>query len=156
MSYGARWPWPAGYFAADRCRVVNRRERRVYTRSVSPPEAAETWVGLSDAPLPLDQVYAWVGRPDCGGIVMFSGTARDHSEGRPGVTVLEYEAYGEQVAPRLEALVDEARVRWPEIGRVALLHRVGRVEIGDSAVVAAVSAPIAKRRLPLPDSVSTV
>ena len=108
---------------------------------MNPPEAAEVWIGLSEAPLPLDQVLAWVGRRDCGGIALFSGTARDHSEGRPGVTVLEYEAYEEQVAPRLEALVEEAQVRWPEIGRVALLHRVGRVEIGESAVVAAVSAP---------------
>ncbi|MCY3576894.1 MAG: molybdenum cofactor biosynthesis protein MoaE [bacterium] len=108
---------------------------------MNPPETAEVWIGLSEAPLPLDRVLAWVGRPDCGGIVLFSGTARDHSEGRPGVTVLEYEAYEEQVTPRLETLVDEARVRWPEIGRVALLHRVGRVEIGESAVVAAVSAP---------------
>ncbi len=99
------------------------------------------WVGLSGLPLPLDLVLSWVGRPDCGGVVLFSGTARDHSEGRPGVTVLEYEAYEEQVAPRLEALVDEARARWPDIGRVAVLHRVGRVEIGESAVVAAVSAP---------------
>ena len=99
------------------------------------------WVGLSESTLPLDQVLSWVGRPDCGGVVLFSGTARDHSEGRPGVTVLEYEAYEEQVGPRLEALVDEARVRWPDLGRVALLHRVGRVEIGESAVVAAVSAP---------------
>ena len=57
------------------------------------------------------------------------------------MTVLEYEAYEEQVTPRLEALVEEAQVRWPDIGRVALLHRVGRVEIGESAVVAAVSAP---------------
>ena len=108
---------------------------------MNPPEAAEVWIGLSEAPLPLDRVLAWVGRPDCGGIVLFSGNARDHSEGRPRVTVLEYEAYEEQVTPRLEALVDEARIRWPEIGRVALLHRVGRVEIGESAVVAAVSAP---------------
>ena len=108
---------------------------------MTPPEAAEEWIGLSDGPLPLDQVLAWVGRPDCGGIVLFSGTARDHSEGRPGVTVLEYEAYEEQVVPRLESLAEEARVRWPEIGRLALLHRVGRVEIGESAVVAAVSAP---------------
>jgi len=99
------------------------------------------WVGLSGLPLPLGLVLSWVGRPDCGGVVLFSGTARDHSEGRPGVTVLEYEAYEEQVAPRLEALVDEARARWPDIGRVAVLHRVGRVEIGESAVVAAVSAP---------------
>ena len=99
------------------------------------------WIGLSESPLPLDLVLSWVGRSDCGGIVLFSGTARDHSEGRPGVTVLEYEAYEKQVAPRLDALVDEARVRWPDIGRVAMLHRVGRVEIGESAVVAAVSAP---------------
>ena len=108
---------------------------------MKPPEAADVWVGLSESSLPLDQVLSWVGLPDCGGIVLFSGTARDHSEGRPGVTVLEYEAYEQQVAPRLEALVDEARARWPDIGRVALLHRVGRVDIGESAVVAAVSAP---------------
>ncbi|WP_420617813.1 molybdenum cofactor biosynthesis protein MoaE [Candidatus Poriferisocius sp.] len=108
---------------------------------MNPPETAEVWIGLSEAPLPLDQVLAWVGRPDCGGTVLFSGTARDHSEGRPGVSVLEYEAYEEQVTPRLEALAQEARIRWPDIGRVAMLHRVGRVEIGESAVVAAVSAP---------------
>ncbi|WP_420434788.1 molybdenum cofactor biosynthesis protein MoaE [Candidatus Poriferisocius sp.] len=108
---------------------------------MTPPEAANVWIGLSESPLPLDRVLSWVGRSDCGGIVLFSGTARDHSEGRPGVTVLEYEAYEKQVAPRLEALVDEARVRWPGIGRVAVLHRIGRVEIGESAVVAAVSAP---------------
>ena len=108
---------------------------------MNPPEAADTWTGLSESPLPLDRVLDWVGRPDCGGIVLFSGTARDHSEGRPGVSVLEYEAYEEQVTPRLEALAVEARIRWPDIGRVALLHRVGPVEIGESAVVAAVSAP---------------
>lgn len=108
---------------------------------MNPPDAAETWTGLSQSPLPLDKVLGWVGRPDCGGTVLFSGTARDHSEGRPGVTVLEYEAYEEQAAPRMVILVDKARLRWPDIGRVALLHRVGRVEIGDSAVVVAVSAP---------------
>lgn len=108
---------------------------------MNPLEDGDLWIGLSEAPLPLDRVLAWVSRPDCGGTVLFSGTARDYSEGRPGVTLLEYEAYEEQVAPRVEALVEEARVRWPDIRRVALLHRVGRVEIGESAVVAAVSAP---------------
>ena len=130
-------------------------EHAVYTQSVNPPETAqarpegsinpppdaETWTGLSESPLPLERVLDWVGRPDCGGTVFFSGTARDHSEGRPGVSVLEYEAYEEQVVPRLEALAVEARIRWPGVGRVALLHRTGRVEIGESAVVAAVSAP---------------
>ena len=43
--------------------------------------------------------------------------------------------------PRLATIVDEARVRWPDLGRMALLHRVGPVPIGDSAVVVVASAP---------------
>lgn len=74
-------------------------------------------------------------------MVVFSGTARDHAPGRPGVEVLEYEAYEEQVEPRLQAIAEEARTRWPGLGRVALIHRVGVVPVGESAVVVAVSAP---------------
>ena len=72
---------------------------------------------------------------------MFSGTARDHSDGRPDVMVLEYEAYEEQVVPRLAAIADEARVRWPSLGRLVLLHRTGRVPVGESSVVVVASAP---------------
>jgi molybdopterin synthase catalytic subunit len=43
--------------------------------------------------------------------------------------------------PRLREVADEARVHWPVVGRIALLHRVGVLDIGDSAVVVAVSAP---------------
>jgi molybdopterin synthase catalytic subunit len=101
----------------------------------------DTWIGLSAPPLPVDKVAAWAVRPDCGGLVLFSGTARDHAEGRPGVHRLEYEAYEEQVVPRLRGVAEEARVRWPMVGRIALLHRVGVLRIGESAVVVAVSAP---------------
>jgi molybdopterin synthase catalytic subunit len=87
------------------------------------------------------EAVAWAVRPDCGGLVLFSGTARDHAEGRPGVERLEYEAYDAQVVPRLQAVADEARARWPTVGRVALLHRTGVVDVGDSAVVVVVSAP---------------
>jgi molybdopterin synthase catalytic subunit len=54
---------------------------------------------------------------------------------------LEYEAYEEQVVPRLHAVADESRARWPALGRIALLHRVGVVPIGASAVVVVVSSP---------------
>jgi molybdopterin synthase catalytic subunit len=106
-----------------------------------PPTEGETWLGLSEAPLPVGEVASWAVRPDCGGLVLFSGSARDHAEGRPGVHLLDYEAYEEQVVPRLAAVADEARSRWPDVGRIALLHRTGPVAIGDSAVVVAVSAP---------------
>jgi molybdopterin synthase catalytic subunit len=106
-----------------------------------PPTEGETWLGLSGAPLPVGDAASWAVRPDCGGLVLFSGSARDHAEGRPGVHLLEYEAYEEQVVPRLAAVADEARSRWPDVGRIALLHRTGPVAIGESAVVVAVSAP---------------
>ena len=108
---------------------------------MSSPPTGSTWLGLSQAPLPIDAAYEWAVRPDCGATVLFSGTARDHSEGRPGVSVLEYEAYEEQVEPRLAQLADTARKRWPDLRRLVLLHRVGPVPVGESAVVVVVSSP---------------
>jgi molybdopterin synthase catalytic subunit len=105
------------------------------------PASGEVWVALSVHPLPVAEASGWVARPDCGAVVTFTGTARDHAPGRPGVHRLEYEAYEEQVEPRLEALATEVRHRWPDVGRVALLHRVGALAVGEAAVVVAVSAP---------------
>ena len=102
---------------------------------------ADRWVALLQGPLPIDEVGAWAVRPDCGAVVAFNGTARDHAADRRGVTSLEYEAYEEQALPRLAAIADAARERWPEVGRIALLHRLGAVPIGESAVVVVVSAP---------------
>jgi molybdopterin synthase catalytic subunit len=84
---------------------------------------------------------AWAERPRCGAVVLFTGTVRDHAEGRPGVASLEYEAYEEEVCARLTAIAAEARRRWPVLGRVALLHRVGILAVGETAVLVVVSAP---------------
>ena len=105
------------------------------------PATGDDWVALSLQPLPVAEASAWVVRPDCGATVTFTGTARDHAPGRPGVHRLEYEAYEEQVEPRLALLAAEVRTRWPAVGRIALLHRVGVLAIGEPAVVVAVSAP---------------
>ena len=51
--------------------------------------------------------------------MVFTGNARDHSEGRVGVSALEYEAYESQVVPRLAGVAAEARSRWPVLARVA-------------------------------------
>jgi molybdopterin synthase catalytic subunit len=107
---------------------------------LAPPQDA-TWVGLTDGPLSVGAVADWAVLPSCGAVVTFTGTARDHSEGRPGVRALAYEAYEEQIEPRFTALADEARRRWPDLGRLALLHRVGPVAIGEASVVVAASAP---------------
>jgi molybdopterin synthase catalytic subunit len=101
----------------------------------------DDWLGLTDQSLPVADASAWAVLPGCGGVVTFSGTARDHSTGRPDVERLEYEAYAEHVVPRLAAIAAEARTRWPDLGRLVLLHRLGLVPIGESAVVVVASAP---------------
>jgi molybdopterin synthase catalytic subunit len=105
------------------------------------------WLALVDGPLALDVAAAWVVRPDCGAVVTFAGTTRDHSgdagsdDERSGVTAIEYEAYGEQAVPRLAAVAAELRRRWPTVGRLVLWHRTGEVALGESSVIVAVSAP---------------
>ena len=101
----------------------------------------DDWIAISEDELPVDAAWKWVSVPDCGGIVTFCGTVRDHSDGRVDVTSLEYEAYEDHGVPRLTDVANAARARWPVIGRLALLHRVGRLEVGEVAVVVAASTP---------------
>lgn len=101
----------------------------------------DDWVALTSEPLPVSEASAWVVRPDCGATVTFTGTARDHAPGRPGVHRLEYEAYEEPALARMRALISAARARWPTLGRLALLHRTGVVDLGEAAVVVAASSP---------------
>lgn len=94
---------------------------------------------VRDTPLDAAALLAEVGRPDAGATALFLGTARDHSDGRDGVTHLEYDAYGEHVEAKLGEIVDEALTRWPILS-VVVEHRVGVVDVGDPSVAVAVSS----------------
>ncbi len=114
--------------------------------AVQAPDHRDTWVGLTTEELPIAAAYDWAVRPTCGAVVLFSGTVRDHAVDDDGVlrsdvVHLDYEAYEEQCTVVFGQIVDELRSRWPHTGRVALLHRLGRIELGESSVVAVVSAP---------------
>jgi molybdopterin synthase catalytic subunit len=108
---------------------------------LDPPYGRDDWVGVTAEPLSLHAAASFVDRPDCGGSVVFTGMVRDHSDGRPGVTALDYEVYDDEVTVRLTAIAAEARVRWPAVGRLVLLHRTGRLVVGEASVVVAASAP---------------
>jgi molybdopterin synthase catalytic subunit len=105
------------------------------------PSLEDEWLGLSAHALPSGAALEWATLPSCGAVVVFTGTVRDHAAGREGVSRLEYEAYEELVEPKLRELAVDLRRRWPTIGRIALLHRVGEVALAEAAVVVAVSAP---------------
>lgn len=113
---------------------------------MQPPARGNSWLGLTDDALPIGAAYDWAVLPSCGAVVLFSGTVRDHAvdeQGvlRDGVESLTYEAYESQVVPRFEAIDTELRQRWPHTGRVVLLHRTGKLDLGESSVIAVVSAP---------------
>lgn len=96
---------------------------------------------LTSEPLPSDEASSWVSVPSCGAVCSFVGTVRDHADGRADVVGIDYEAYEEQVVPVFRAIAGELRARWPELGRVAIWHRVGRLVVGEASVVVAASAP---------------
>lgn len=102
-------------------------------------ESIARYVRVLDEPLSLDRVVAAVGGAGMGGIVTFTGTVRRHSRGVV-VMRLEYEAYGPMAVREMTRLCDEIEA---EIAgtRIAVEHRVGKLAIGDVAVVIAAAAP---------------
>jgi MoaE-MoaD fusion protein len=94
---------------------------------------------IVERPIAIDEVAARVAAPDLGGIVLFAGTVRGVTRGLV-TDHLEYEAYAEMAEPMLAEIAAETRARWPAIAAVSIVHRVGRLEVGDIAVVIAVAA----------------
>jgi molybdopterin synthase catalytic subunit len=104
-----------------------------------PPVSGGGLAALRSARLSLDEVVESVRSPGCGGIVTFTGVVRDHSRGQR-ILHLEYEAYEPMAEAEMQRISGEVCARWPE-ARIALTHRVGRLEIGEAAVMIAVAAP---------------
>jgi len=94
---------------------------------------------ITTAPLSLDEAASLVTAPEVGGIALFSGTVR-------GVTddidteYLEYEAYAEMAEAKLAEIGAEMQKQWPQVLDVAMVHRIGRLDVGESAVMIAVAA----------------
>jgi molybdopterin converting factor subunit 1 len=94
---------------------------------------------ITSAPISADEVIRSVVRPAVGAVASFVGTVRDISEGK-AVAYLEYEAYPEMAVEMLQQVADEVRARWPDVIEVAMVQRIGRLEVGEIAVVIAISS----------------
>ncbi|MCB9633361.1 MAG: molybdenum cofactor biosynthesis protein MoaE [Sandaracinus sp.] len=108
---------------------------------VLPPVAggSELVADVRDAPLSIDEVFRAVQHPSAGGICLFVGVVRDHAEGKP-VARLDYEAHPSLAVPELRRVLEGVMADLPGT-RVAAVHRVGELAVGDLAVVVAASAP---------------
>ena len=96
-------------------------------------------VALRESPISADEAIEFVQHAGAGGIDVFLGAVRDASDGR-AVVKLEYEAYASMAAVEMERIAKEIQGELPEV-RLAVLHRVGSLLVGDVAVVCAASAP---------------
>ena len=96
-------------------------------------------VEVTEQAISSEAMVAAVTGPENGAVVLFLGTVRDHSEGIQGVTHLEYEAYHGVVEAKIAEIVAEARDQWP-ISRVAAVHRIGSLEVGEVSVAVAVGS----------------
>ncbi len=91
-----------------------------------------------DEPLSIMEAVQAVSAPEVGGIDLFLGAVRDHNDGRP-VTLLEYHAYVSMAEKELQRIAEELALELPGV-RLAALHRVGSLKVGDLAVVCAAGA----------------
>ena len=94
---------------------------------------------LQAAPLSMEALLREVEGEDAGGVVTFTGTVRNHSRGH-AIDHLEYEAYEPMAEKEMRKIARQVGERWPEV-RIAISHRVGRLEIGDAAVMIAAASP---------------
>ena len=94
---------------------------------------------VTTEPLSVQQVNDLVKRPTDGAVVTFDGIVRDNFDGR-SVRYLEYEAYAAMAEKKLAEIGAEVQHKFA-IGAIAIVHRIGRLEIGESSIVIAVAAP---------------
>ena len=103
-------------------------------------KSGQRWLQVKEGPLSLDDVASFCRCERAGAVVIFSGDVRDHSEGRTGVTQLEYEAYDEQAVETFSKISEEAFERFGGLCRVAIHHRLGLCHLGESTVLVGAAA----------------
>ncbi len=99
----------------------------------------EPLIQITREPLDRNALVATICDPGVGGIVVFEGVVRDYARGKQ-IRYLEYDVYPEMAIQQIRAIIAEAEKRWG-VERVAVAHRVGRLEIGEASVIVAVATP---------------
>jgi molybdopterin synthase catalytic subunit len=99
----------------------------------------EPIITITSEPLDRAALVEAVSHTSVGGIVVFEGVVRDNARGKQ-VRYLEYDVYPEMASAKIREIVAEAGKRWG-VERVAVAHRVGRLEIGEASVIIVVATP---------------
>ncbi len=95
-------------------------------------------VEITRTTIDIQRLITFVTTPETGGIDIFIGSTRNHSGGRK-VLALEYESYEPMALNVMQSLEADTHKRWP-LQRIAIVHRIGKIAIGEASVVIAVSS----------------
>ena len=115
------------------------REWRIRRPGAGETRFTDDMITLTHEAIDFSRLTESVRSTLAGAVVLFLGTVRELTEGRQTIA-LDYDAYPEMATAKMAELEAEARERWPVI-EVGLIHRLGRLELGDVSVAVAVSAP---------------
>ncbi len=99
----------------------------------------DCYVKVTDREIPVDEIVSRLSSPEIGGIATFVGIVRGIEEGER-IFHLEYEAYPEMAEAELERICADVKERWKTIAGVVIVHRIGRVPVGETAVVIGIAA----------------
>jgi molybdopterin synthase catalytic subunit len=97
-------------------------------------------LAITFAPLSLEEVYRLADDRANGAIVVMSGTVRDNTDGK-SVKYLEYQAYEPMAIVVFQQIARDIRQKWTDTNRIAIQHRIGKLEIGEISVLVAVGCP---------------
>jgi molybdopterin synthase catalytic subunit len=126
---------------SDRARVLQDGDEVAFLPPVSGGSSGDYYL-LTRSPIPIADLVRQQKAPEDGAVVVFEGVVRNNSRGR-GTLYLEYEAYEPMAIRKLEEIGGEVRREF-EIDHIGMMHRLGRLEIGETSVVIIVTA--ARRR----------
>lgn len=102
-------------------------------------EPGQDKFALTHDPVSIDEVARMVTYPHTGAVATFAGVIRNVS-GDKDVTGLRYEAYHEMATAKMKQVAAEARTQWPDIVDIAIVQRIGQLDVGETAIVIAVSS----------------
>jgi len=140
----ARLPAPSGYAInheyVDGERPLQERDEIALIPPVSGGRGSRpALVEITENPIAIDRILQEVADPCAGAVVLFLGVVRDNARGH-GVEALMYEAYETLALEEMEKIAAAIADRWP-VTRVAMIHRTGRLSVGEASVAVGISAP---------------
>lgn len=105
-----------------------------------------TFIAITNETIDINKTLAFVNTNQDGAISSFIGTTRDNFNGKK-VVRLEYEAYDAMAIKEMEKICTSIRLKWSDVHRICIVHRLGVVEVGQASVVIHVSSPHRKAAL---------